>query len=151
MTLADIQTRVQSLIKADFVLGSLPVLLEDKETLANEVENVLATQAMCIVIAPAAGDACEAAWKSATADFNDELDVVIHRGLISDGAGLTTVDVLDRLLPLLHGVPASDNPPPRTGWPVFRCTKHRLVEQQDGTMSRVLTVAVQHRFSAPTS
>lgn len=137
MTLADLQTRLQELVAAEPLLANRPVLVEDKNNLVAQVEQALAEQSLCVVIAPAAGDVKEGALAGRAA-WVESLEIAIHRGLLDTDGTPSTVAVFDALRLRLHGADISAT---RSIRGIFACRRHELRENGDGTYVRVLTVS----------
>jgi len=143
--LADLQTRLQQIVASAPILANRPIKTEDKGNLVNEVENALAMHSICVVVAPANGNAKPGQAKL-NAFFEEDLEVTIHRGLLDDPAGLSTVAIVDVLIPLIHGQPIiANHPAPHTAQ-LFRVKGHRLIENGDGTFARVITVSIDHQW-----
>ena len=143
--LQQLQTRLQTIIAAAPLLAGRPVLVEDKGNLTIEVENALATQALAIVVAASSGQA-KAGQLRGRPGSDEEFEVVIHRGLLDDAAGLTTIAVLDTLCPLLCSSLCDPNNPAAG---LFAFKRHDLRENSDGSFCRVLVVTCPHTWEIP--
>jgi hypothetical protein len=141
--LQKLQTRLQTLIASAPILAGYPVLVEDKGNLASEVENVLATQSMAIVVMPSSGQA-KGQQLRGRALSEEEFEIVIHRGLLDDPNGLTTVAIVDTLVPLIQGA-AADPDAQKSSLFVFK--RHDLRENTDGSFARVLIVSTDFTWS----
>jgi hypothetical protein len=138
-----LQLRLQAIVAAAPILAGRPVLTEDKGNLVNEVETALETQSIAVVVASANGNSVPNQARK-TALFEEDIEVIIHRGALDDPSGLTTAAVLDALIPLIHGKPISATATPTVQ--CFRAKRHELRENGDGTYVRVLTVGVTHEW-----
>jgi hypothetical protein len=145
--LLKLQNRLHDLIAAAPLLAGYPVLVEDKGNLANEVENALTTQSLAIVVCSSSGQA-KAGQLRGRALSSEEFEIVIHRGLLDDPNGLTTVAVINTLVPLIHGAPADPACPAAS---LFAFKRHDLRENPDGSFARVLIVGVDFTWSPPFS
>ncbi len=140
MKLTDLQTRLQALVAAAPLLEGRPVLIEDKGNLVSDLETALGTSALAVVVAPASGQAKDGNPRGRSA-WDETLEVVIHRGPLTDPASPGTVEILDQLRELLHGAPIVADLSVRG---TFRCVRHDLRENGDGTYARVLVVGLDH-------
>ena len=140
MTLTALQSRLQALVAAAPLLTGRPVLIEDKGNLVSDLETALATVALAVVVAPESGQAKDGNPRGRAA-WEETLEVAIHRGLMADEAAPSTVAVLDELRQLLHGAPIVADQSVRG---TFRCLRHELRENGDGTYCRVLRVGLDH-------
>jgi hypothetical protein len=144
MTLAALKARLQDLVSASPLLAGRPVLLEDKGNLVSELETVLQTQSLAVVIALASGQVKDGALRR-RALWVETFEVVIHRGPL-DGADVPATDtVLEDLRARLHGAPLD---PAGPGEGAFACVRHDLRDGGDGTYARVLTVAIESSISS---
>jgi len=141
--LQKLQTRLQTLIASSPILFGYPVLVEDKGNLASEVENALQEQSLAIVVMPSSGQAKSPQLRG-RALSEEEFEIVIHRGLIDAPAGLTTVAIMDTLVPLIHGAP-TDPDAQKSSLFVFK--RHDLRENTDGSFARVLIVGTDFTWS----
>jgi hypothetical protein len=138
-----IQNRLRDLIASAPVLAGYPVLVEDKGNLASEVENALQTQSLAIVVMPSSGQS-KGQQLRGRALSEEEFEVVVHRGLLDDPQGLTTVAVIDTIVPLIHGAPTD---PTIQKSSLFTFKRHELRENTDGSFCRVLIVATDFTWS----
>lgn len=145
--LTKLQNRLKDLIAAAPILGGYPVLTEDKGNLASEVENALQTQSLAIVVAPSSGQA-RASQLRGRALSDEEFEVVVHRGLLDDPKGLTTVLIVDTLVPLIQGAPAD---PDMTRSALFAFKRHELRENPDGSFARVIIFTTEFTWSGTPS
>ena len=145
--LAELQTRLQQIVASAPILAGRPIKTEDKGNLVSEVENALVMHAICVVVAPANGNAKPGQAKG-NAYFEEDLEVTIHRGLLEDEHGLSTVAIVDVLIPLIHGAPIVANHPAPHAAQLFRAKGHRLIENGDGTFARVITVSIDHQWGS---
>lgn len=145
MTLSAIQSRIQSLISALPLLAGKPVLVEDKGNLAADVEQALAAMALCIVVAPSAGQAKSNQLRGRAAS-DEDFEIVIHRGMGDDPNSVTTVAVLQAIVPLLHGAPVDPDAPGSTS---FAFKRHEMRENADGTFARVIIFSLAHTWPSP--
>jgi len=145
--LQQLQNRLHDLIAAIPALAGYRVLVEDKGNLASEVENALAEQSLAIVVMPSSGQAKTGQLRG-RALSTEEFEIVIHRGLTDDPAGLTTVAVVDMLVPTIHG---ASTDPSVTQAALFAFKRHDLRENTDGSFARVLIVGVDFTWSPPFS
>jgi hypothetical protein len=141
--LQKLQNRLRDLIAAAPLLAGYPVLVEDKGNLASEVENALAIQSMAIVVMPSSGQAKTPQLRG-RALSEEEFEIVIHRGLLDDPNGLTTVAIMDTIVPLIQGA-ATDPDAARSS--LFSFKRHDLRENTDGSFARVLIVVTEFTWA----
>lgn len=143
MTLSGLQTRLKVLVDAEPLLAGKKVLIEDKNNLTSQLETALATLALCVVIAPKSGTANATQAKGVGAANSDEqFEIVIHRSLIESNATASTVEVLDALVPRLHG--AQIDAAANAASARFRFLGHELRELGDGSYARVISIGTAH-------
>lgn len=136
--LEQLQNRLKALVQEEPLLAGRPVLVEDKNNLVSVVETALDTQSLAVVIASASGNAKDGPLPRRSA-WTESFDVVIHRGLVDAANVPSTAAVLDALRDRLNGAQVNPEAPSKNA---FRCTRHELRENGDGTYARALTVAV---------
>jgi hypothetical protein len=138
-----LQNHLCDLIASAPLLAGYPVLVEDKGNLASEVENALQAQSLAIVVMPSSGQA-KGQQLRGRALSEEEFEIIIHRGLLDDPNGLTTVAVIDTIVPLIQGAAAD---PGATRSSLFTFKRHELRENTDGSFARVLIVSADFTWS----
>lgn len=116
------------------------MLIEEKGNLVSDLEVALDGAALAVVVSPESGQAKDNNPRGRAA-WDERLEVVIHRGPLADAGAPSTVVVLDQLRELLHGAPIVADQSVRGS---FRCVRHELRENGDGTYARVLLVALDN-------
>lgn len=140
MTLTALQSRLRDLAAGRPLLSGRPVLVEEKGNLVSDLEIALQTQALAVVVAPVSGANADNPPRG-RGTWNESLEVVVHRGPLTDPDAPSTVAVIDDLREALHGAGVTDDGSVRG---LFRTVRHDLRENGDGTYARVLVIAVEH-------
>lgn len=143
MTLEDIQARLVALVQTCELLTGRPVLAEAKDNLVNQIEVALQTQSLAVTIAAESGQTRDGAPPGREA-WEEQFEIVVHRGLVDAGNVPSTAAVIDALRDLIKGA-SSD--PTKAGGLKFRCKRHELRDAGDGTYCRVLTVGLSNPVS----
>lgn len=148
MKISDIKARLKAIVETSELLTDRPILIEDKGNLVNQVETVLQTQSLAVVIALASGQAKDGSRQRPRAAWTETFEVVIHRGLLDGEDVPSTDDVLDDLRSRLQGELVTAD---QAGDGTFTCSRHDLRDGGDGTYARVLNVSIDHPIAPPTA
>lgn len=138
MTVSEIKARMVAIVSASPLLTERPVLIEDKGNLVAQVEQVLQTQSLAIVVALSSGAAKDPQLR-ARALWDEVFEIVIHRGLL-DGDEVPASDAV--LVDLRERIGGSLMDPAKPTAGKFYCIRHDLRDGGDGTYARVLTVGM---------